>query len=298
MKRPDVTFTLLDDIALKENSKRPSSNLRSFLLRLVASVGNLCAVIEKNAPSDLNQDGEDDVISTKNETIILRSFWSKVSQERELIYEAIGHVFFQLAATARRFGLDFRECILKKIALNAKKYPVKLCKGKSGKYTDYSFETGITETNQSTLDIDLNVTIDSIVLDNSDDNDEKNSNYDHQSPIEEAPSPEKMLSDLMTIRDVSLYHRNFSIEREWEQYHTPVNILLALVGEVGELNEIFQWKGDERVVCAEKSLKEHGFNDTEIDKVSQELADVAIYCLRLSDVVGIEDLGAMALMNK
>lgn len=38
----------------------------------------------------------------------------------------------------------------------------------------------------------------------------------------------------------------FAAQREWEQYHTPRNLLLALVGEVGELSEIFQWRGEVR----------------------------------------------------
>jgi len=36
----------------------------------------------------------------------------------------------------------------------------------------------------------------------------------------------------------------FAVERDWEQFHTPRNLLLAMVGEVGELSEIFQWRGE------------------------------------------------------
>lgn len=36
-------------------------------------------------------------------------------------------------------------------------------------------------------------------------------------------------------------HAQFCTERDWEQYHTPRNLLLAMVGEVGELSELFQW---------------------------------------------------------
>jgi dCTP diphosphatase len=38
--------------------------------------------------------------------------------------------------------------------------------------------------------------------------------------------------------------REFVHERDWEQFHTPRNLLLALVGEVGELAEIYQWMGE------------------------------------------------------
>src|SRR4051812_42615810 len=40
---------------------------------------------------------------------------------------------------------------------------------------------------------------------------------------------------------------DFAKERNWLQFHTPRNLLLALVGEVGELSEIFQWKSDDAV---------------------------------------------------
>jgi NTP pyrophosphatase (non-canonical NTP hydrolase) len=49
------------------------------------------------------------------------------------------------------------------------------------------------------------------------------------------------------------------------------------MGEAGELAEIFQWKGDENMPCDEKML----------DKVSQEMADVAIYLLRMATVCNI-----------
>ena len=65
----------------------------------------------------------------------------------------------------------------------------------------------------------------------------------------------------------------FARARKWEQYHTPRNICLALLGEVGELAELVQWKGDD-----DDDLK---FEAKEIDKLSQELADVTIYLLRL-----------------
>lgn len=44
-----------------------------------------------------------------------------------------------------------------------------------------------------------------------------------------------------TFEDVRARQKEFADERNWEQYHTPRNLALALVGEVGELCEIFQW---------------------------------------------------------
>jgi dCTP diphosphatase len=66
----------------------------------------------------------------------------------------------------------------------------------------------------------------------------------------------------------------FSEKRDWSQFHTPRNIVLALLGEVGELAELVQFKGDDDIA----------FTEEELDKLGQELADVAIYLLRLSFV--------------
>jgi len=93
-------------------------------------------------------------------------------------------------------------------------------------------------------------------------------------------SPKKSSShameDTFTIEGITLLIRNFASERLWNRYHTPRNIALALMGEVGELAELFQWKGD---AGGEIELKEE-----ELDKIGQEIADVSIYLLRLADV--------------
>ncbi|XVF21294.1 hypothetical protein REPUB_Repub12eG0078100 [Reevesia pubescens] len=80
---------------------------------------------------------------------------------------------------------------------------------------------------------------------------------------------------------------NFAKERDWDQFHSPRNLLLALVGEVGELSEIFQWKEE-----VPKGLP----NWKEEDKVhlGEELSDVLLYLVRLSDICGI-DLGKAVL---
>ena len=67
---------------------------------------------------------------------------------------------------------------------------------------------------------------------------------------------------------------DFSQARDWQTFHLPRNIVLALVGEVGELCELVQWSGD-TVVSTKVNL----------DKLSQELADVTIYLLRLSTLL-------------
>ncbi|CAN0898037.1 dCTP pyrophosphatase 1 [Linum grandiflorum] len=80
---------------------------------------------------------------------------------------------------------------------------------------------------------------------------------------------------------------DFAKERDWERFHSPRNLLLALVGEVGELSEIFQWKGE-----VPKGLPD--WEQDEKTHLGEELSDVLLYLVRLSDICGI-DLGKAAL---
>ncbi|KAL8138942.1 hypothetical protein V2J09_004943 [Rumex salicifolius] len=80
---------------------------------------------------------------------------------------------------------------------------------------------------------------------------------------------------------------DFANERGWLPHHTPRNLLLALVGEMGELSEIFQWKGE-----VKRGLPE--WKEEEKLHLEEELSDVLLYLIQLSDSCGI-DLGAAAL---
>ncbi|OMO68675.1 NTP pyrophosphohydrolase MazG, putative catalytic core [Corchorus capsularis] len=93
-------------------------------------------------------------------------------------------------------------------------------------------------------------------------------------------------------KDVSLKElrdrlAEFAEVRGWEKYHSPRNLLLALVGEVGELSEIFQWKGE-----VAKGLPNWSADDKE--HLEDELSDVLLYLVQLADVCGL-DLGRAAL---
>ncbi len=80
--------------------------------------------------------------------------------------------------------------------------------------------------------------------------------------------------------------RRMADARDWGQYHTPVNLLLALVGEVGELCEIFQWIS----FCKPDLLSEE-----ERSQLGQELSDVIAYSTRLADRCGIDLAAALTL---
>jgi NTP pyrophosphatase (non-canonical NTP hydrolase) len=83
------------------------------------------------------------------------------------------------------------------------------------------------------------------------------------------------------ITDLQRRLRDFSAERAWEQFHTPKNLAMALAGEVGEVLEIFQWlTPDEAATVMQDPEAAHDVRD--------ELADVAIYLLRLADVLDVD----------
>jgi dCTP diphosphatase len=80
----------------------------------------------------------------------------------------------------------------------------------------------------------------------------------------------------LTIEKVRTLQNKFCKERDWDQYHSPRNLLLAMVGEVGELSELFQWRGECQVGVP-------GWTAKDKEHLEQELADVFIYLVRLSE---------------
>lgn len=86
--------------------------------------------------------------------------------------------------------------------------------------------------------------------------------------------------DLEDLRDAL---RRFAAERDWEQFHSPKNLASALVVEAAELLELFQWLSEEqsRTLSAEDK-----------QKVTNEIADVLIYLVRLADRLDVNLLEA------
>ena len=79
--------------------------------------------------------------------------------------------------------------------------------------------------------------------------------------------------------------RAFAAARSWERHHTPRNLALALVGEVGELCAELQWLRDDDPRTWDDDLHE---------RATDEVADVLIYLVRFADVCGIDPLAAAA----
>lgn len=77
--------------------------------------------------------------------------------------------------------------------------------------------------------------------------------------------------------------RRFAAARDWQQFHTPKNLAMALSVEAAELLECFQW------LTPEQSA---GIAGRDRRAVEEEVADVLLYLLRLTDVLGIDLLRA------
>lgn len=79
--------------------------------------------------------------------------------------------------------------------------------------------------------------------------------------------------------------RDFRDERDWAQFHDPKSLILAMVGEVGELAELFQW------VPADEAATVYG-EDSKKQRASEEMSDVLIYLLGLAEVLDVDLLAA------
>lgn len=67
--------------------------------------------------------------------------------------------------------------------------------------------------------------------------------------------------------------RKFTVDRDWEQFHSPANLAKSISIEAGELLECFQWSED----------------NFDIEQVKQELADVLVYCRNMLDKLGLDE---------
>ena len=97
-----------------------------------------------------------------------------------------------------------------------------------------------------------------------------------------------------SVTELTTLVRAFADNRDWQQFHTARNLVLALVGETGELAAEFQWISDDNIVSALQDTDKR-------EAVGSELADVFIYLLRLADVIGInlvEELGKKIMVNE
>ena len=102
--------------------------------------------------------------------------------------------------------------------------------------------------------------------------------------MSQSPSTPRALIDVAPLVAAL---RHFAAERDWEQFHSPKNLVMALTGEVGELAEVFQW-------MTEEASRNAGRDPRTAQAVREELADVLLYVVRAADVLGVDLNAAVA----
>lgn len=91
------------------------------------------------------------------------------------------------------------------------------------------------------------------------------------------------MPEFTSLNDVKQFLRDYARARDWEQFHAPKNLAMALSVEASELMEIFQW------LTTEQSQQ---LNDSQRQQVKEEMADVFMYLVRMADVMDIDLLQA------
>jgi NTP pyrophosphatase (non-canonical NTP hydrolase) len=96
---------------------------------------------------------------------------------------------------------------------------------------------------------------------------------------------EVMAQEIRDLVELKLRLRAFIAERDWEQFHSPKNLAMALSVEVAELVEIFQWLTE-----AESAVLDNGRKT----RAEAELADILVYLVRIADSLDVDLLQAVA----
>jgi dCTP diphosphatase len=86
-----------------------------------------------------------------------------------------------------------------------------------------------------------------------------------------------------TLDDLKKRLREFARERDWEQFHSPKNLSMALIVEAAELVEHFQWLTEDQSQKLPPKI---------LGEVEQEMADVFIYLNRMADLLGVDLMDA------
>ena len=86
-----------------------------------------------------------------------------------------------------------------------------------------------------------------------------------------------------TLDELAARLADFARERDWDQFHSPKNLAMALAGEAGELVEVFQWLSEAESANLSPAARA---------AADEEIADVLLYLVRLADKLGIDPLDA------
>jgi dCTP diphosphatase len=86
---------------------------------------------------------------------------------------------------------------------------------------------------------------------------------------------------LIDTRVLEAVLAQFAAARNWQRFHSPKNLAMAVAGETGELVELFQW-------LTEDESRQVLLDPKKAESVRDEIADVAIYLVRLASVLGVD----------
>ena len=84
---------------------------------------------------------------------------------------------------------------------------------------------------------------------------------------------------MQSLQQIKTRLREFATERDWDQFHSPKNLAMALIVEAAELVEHFQWLTEEQ---------SQTLPPNKLAEVEQEIADIQIYLIRLADKLGVD----------
>ena len=224
-------------------------------------------------------------------------------KEKDRIHlgEELSDVFLYLLRLADRCHVDISAAALEKLRKNAAKYPADRCRGSSDKYTAYAdmkkdwkekqietggeIKAGGAAEEKETVKGKAKGKEADMVTEKTEIGTGKEGK-DDEMPGAGLGDGAFQFSPL-SLEPVRQQLAQFANDRDWNQFHTPRNLLLAMVGEVGELSEIFQWRGE----CA-PGLP--GWKEKDRIHLGEELSDVFLYLLRLADRCHV-DISAAAL---
>lgn len=85
----------------------------------------------------------------------------------------------------------------------------------------------------------------------------------------------------MNLEEIRTRLAKFAEDRNWDQFHSPKNLTMALAVEAAELLEMFQWLTEEQSILIASDEKEMAL-------IREEIADVLIYLIRLADKLGVD----------
>ena len=95
-----------------------------------------------------------------------------------------------------------------------------------------------------------------------------------------------LTDSLTTLAELKSRVLAFARERDWEQFHTPKNLSMALAAEAAELMEHFLWATPE----ASRSIAQ---DKVKRAKIAEEIADVVIYAVEFANVTGLDIAAAV-----